>query len=437
MGVATYVKTKTWKDGEAGNTPIYASDLNHIEDGILANNAAIKANETAISELNSNMTVNLLNPTLQTTTRNGVTCTNNGDGTYTLNGTASGGNATFSIIGGIKNDVAINRQYKIIGCPAGGSPDSYFLQQNTLNKKGDGEVGTYDYGNGAILTNVNGFKATYITIRQGKTANNLVFKPMLTTNLYATYDDFVPYTGDTGRLNADVALLKKNLNRRTRTNITNNLSNLSKAVAEQNLEKYGYSIGDYFIGASGYEYTLADMDTYYGGYNSKAVVSKHHIGILINTKQQSKYQESGNVTSYASSTLYSFLTTTVLDEVKSDFTTLFGNWNNHLLAHGLLNNAIGGWGTPNWIENNYIEALTEVQIYGSRVFGADGFQTGTGCKKLTVFDKFRYNQILGNIWIWLRSLLSASVACNADYDGIANNRSVSYSLWVAALILFY
>ena len=34
-------------------------------------------------------TRNLLNPTLQTTTQNGVTCTNNGDGTYTFNGTAT------------------------------------------------------------------------------------------------------------------------------------------------------------------------------------------------------------------------------------------------------------------------------------------------------------------------------------------------------------
>lgn len=32
---------------------------------------------------------NLLNPTLQTTTLNGITCTANGDGTYTLNGTAN------------------------------------------------------------------------------------------------------------------------------------------------------------------------------------------------------------------------------------------------------------------------------------------------------------------------------------------------------------
>ena len=40
---------------------------------------------------------------------------------------------------------------------------------------------------------------------RGTTCNNLLFKPMLTTDLSATYDDFVPYTGDSGRLNEDVA----------------------------------------------------------------------------------------------------------------------------------------------------------------------------------------------------------------------------------------
>ena len=36
---------------------------------------------------------------------------------------------------------------------------------------------------------------------------------MLTTNLDATYDDFVPYTGDTGKLNSDVAKLKNDLDK--------------------------------------------------------------------------------------------------------------------------------------------------------------------------------------------------------------------------------
>ena len=44
---------------------------------------------------------------------------------------------------------------------------------------------------------------------QGTTVNNLNKKPMITTNLNATHNDFVAYTGNTGRLNADVALLTK------------------------------------------------------------------------------------------------------------------------------------------------------------------------------------------------------------------------------------
>jgi hypothetical protein len=43
---------------------------------------------------------NLLNPTLATTTINGVTCTNNGDGTYTLNGSTVEFNATECTKGG-------------------------------------------------------------------------------------------------------------------------------------------------------------------------------------------------------------------------------------------------------------------------------------------------------------------------------------------------
>ena len=42
-------------------------------------------------------------------------------------------------------------------------------------------------------------------------ANNLVFKPMITTDLNATYDDFVPYTGDGKTLASDVAEIKNDL----------------------------------------------------------------------------------------------------------------------------------------------------------------------------------------------------------------------------------
>lgn len=234
---------------------------------------------------------------------------------------------------------------------------------------------------------------------------------------------------------ADIEKLA-NVNRRQRRDITTNLSNLSNAIAEQNLEKYGYTIGDYFVGASGYKYHLADLDTCYGGYDASGVVGTHHIGIVVDTGVNTAWLSSGTVTSYNKSTLHALLTSTVLDKVKSDITALFGNWNSHLLTHQMLDNAIGGWGDT-WVADTYIKAMSEVEIYGSTVFGADGFQTGIANKKLSIFNKFKYNEIFGNKNIWLKSLSSASYACDAYNRGIAHYHNVSTSCGAVGLILFY
>ena len=228
-----------------------------------------------------------------------------------------------------------------------------------------------------------------------------------------------------------------NKTRRTRNNITSNLGNLAKAAAEQDLEKYGYSIGDYFTGASGYTYHLADMDTYYGGYNNNAVVSTHHIGIVVDTKASSAWLSSGTASSYSASTLHTYLKGTALTNIKNDFTTLFGS-SSHLLAHTELDNGPSGWGTT-WtgLANTQICALSEVQVYGSRIFGMDGYQSGTACRCLEIFRKFRFNEILGNKWWWLRSLSSSSGACGANGDGCANYDGLSDSGGVVGLILFY
>ena len=75
---------------------------------------------------------NLLNTTLQTQTVSNVTCTNNGDGTYTLNGTASGQSVFF--LKQTTENKFIGK--KLLGCPSGGSPSTYCLVVNRLN--GDG-----------------------------------------------------------------------------------------------------------------------------------------------------------------------------------------------------------------------------------------------------------------------------------------------------------
>ena len=152
----------------------------------------------------SEVTTNLLKPTLQTTTLNGVTCTNNGDGTYILNGTATGENAVFRV--NISCCIEYGKTYRLVGCPQSGGSGKYGLEATDQTI-----YGVNDYGDGAIF---NPYETGYeykmlIVVYMNHTVNNLVFKPMLTTNLNATYDDFVPFTGTTGKLNGDVAELEK------------------------------------------------------------------------------------------------------------------------------------------------------------------------------------------------------------------------------------
>ena len=252
----------------------------------------------------------------------------------------------------------------------------------------------------------------------------------------ATDGQVLTYNGTSNEWEAQDS--KGGITGRTRRDITSDLTNLPTAIAEQNLEKYGYAIGDYFVGASGYYYYLADMDTNYSGYNSCAVVDTHHCGIVVDTKSTCQWLASGSITNYSSSTLHSFLTNTALPNIKSDIATLFGDWESHLLKRTELDNSIGGWGTA-WdgLKDCLICAMTEVQMYGTRVFGADGNQTGTGSKALELFRKYKFNEIYGNISIWLKSLFSASDACYADICGVAINGSVSSSLRASGLILFH
>ena len=165
-----------------------------------------------LTEQNENLEVlgkckNLLNPTLQTTTQNGITCTNNGDGTYTLNGTSTD-MVTFIVQS--TEDLSkkhINEDLWLVGCPKNGSMNTYKLQFWSVSNKV-----AFDFGSGAKFRIENSeYGNIAIRIETGVTVNNLVFKPMLTTNLNATYDDFVPYTGDGDTLTHDVAKLNDNL----------------------------------------------------------------------------------------------------------------------------------------------------------------------------------------------------------------------------------
>ena len=166
------------------------------DDGSLVVNVA--KNSQIKSGLRGNIlladcTRNLLNPTLETTTINGVTCTNNGDGTYTLNGTAS--SDAYFIIDNISKFE--DKIYKIVGLK--NPTDSYYIFINAARKLDE----SVEYSKlhekhipTAYLSN-DVYKRIDIgiAVTSGTTLTNEIVKPMLTTDLSATYDDFVPYGG--------------------------------------------------------------------------------------------------------------------------------------------------------------------------------------------------------------------------------------------------
>ena len=227
--------------------------------------------------------------------------------------------------------------------------------------------------------------------------------------------------------------------RRQRRDISSDLANLATAVSEQDLTKYGYAIGDYFTGASGYNYILADMDTFYGEYSGYAVINTHHIGIVVDTNQNVQWNTSDSTTTgYVGSNLHTYLTGTVLNNIKSDFRTLFGGSTGleHLLSHQkLYSTNTAAW---SWTTDQYISALTSVQLHGTALCDMNFYHTGEGNKPLEVFQKFFYPQILGNQNNWLRSVASASCPARADNHGGANGAAAASNSYVAVgLILFH
>ena len=122
-----------------------------------------------VSELVSEGANNIPYPYVDTTkTVNGITFTDNGDGTVTANGTAMG-NADFKL----SNRLTVKKGMILSGAPVGGDWGTFEIQAylnagNSIHTNAGDEIATHDFVAPAI-----------IRIRNGYTANNLLFKPML------------------------------------------------------------------------------------------------------------------------------------------------------------------------------------------------------------------------------------------------------------------
>lgn len=192
-----YLSTKITKfyASSQGETHLADSDNGKITDMVLYGR----------SEQKQYSGKNLVKATLESTTKNGITCTNNGDGTYTLNGTANGGDGT-TVSFNVGHMIAKSGKYIVVGCPKGGSSEKYNLRIGKDNIP----WGTYvnsDLGNGCLINVTDNTPITLnLMIKDGYTCNNVIFKPMIVdASLYpdTTYDDFEPYTGGIPSPNPD------------------------------------------------------------------------------------------------------------------------------------------------------------------------------------------------------------------------------------------
>lgn len=171
-----------------GNTNLPDSDKGKIQDMFLYGK----------SEQVQYKGKNLLNPTLQTQTKNGVTCTANGDGTYTVNGTATA-DTIFTVIQQPHEIFKDHKQLKLVGFNKTFPFNYVRLQAYFKNYRI-----FYDEGNGVIIDKPETDDSNIaIYVFKNATITNLTFKPMLTPDLKATYDDYEPYVGGIPSPNPD------------------------------------------------------------------------------------------------------------------------------------------------------------------------------------------------------------------------------------------
>lgn len=249
----------------------------------------------------------------------------------------------------------------------------------------------------------------------------------------------------------NIRVIVSNMARRTRRNVTSSsvLQRLHYAVEEQNLEKYGFKVGDYFT-INGRDYVIAGLNPMKGT-STPYRLTENHVGLIVIPHTTQKWNASGNTytgadgrgAGYANSDLHYYLVNTLLPLVQQDLGSSL------VLAHNkLLSNAVNQTGTNKmgsatgcssswgWVANQYISALSEVQVYGATVWSSSGFDTGEACRQLDVFRVYNHTEIFGGEYPWLRDVVSASYAATADSDGYAADTPASLAAYVAALVLF-
>ena len=218
-----------------------------------------------VDDVRGQIHTNLLNPILHNRTQNGITWVGRDDGTITADGTTTASYSNYWLVDSNRPMHLKAGTYRMAGCPSGGGHTKYRFTVRNANASEDL---CEDIGNGKTFTlNEDKDVTIYLQISTtGTTVENLTFIPMLTTDVSATYDDFVQYSGD-GELNQNVAEMHANKQDKTDNALTTTAKTIVGAINEL-LGKFA----DYF--------TKSEINTKLGNYYTKTESNN-----LLNAKQ--------------------------------------------------------------------------------------------------------------------------------------------------------
>ena len=174
-------------------------------------------------------------------------------------------------------------------------------------------------------------------------------------------------------------------------------------------------IGDYLTiqdGTYNKEWEIAGFDTYL--HKGDAELTSHHICLIPKTNLTTSYMNGTDTT--AGGFVNSYMCKTVLPTVNSKLASVLGN---HLLTRrALLSNTINtnlssgagaGWMgcATDWAWYDVKACLmSEVAVYGSKVFSSSFFDIGEDCERLPIFS-FKGHSY-SREWFWLRAVASSA-----------------------------
>ena len=206
----------------------------------------------------------------------------------------------------------------------------------------------------------------------------------------------------------------------------------SLSEVEQFLSDHGVStglfndlyLGDYFKvqdGTYNVEWEIAGFDTYYQ--KGDTAFTNHHIALIPKTNLlTSKMNDTNDTTG---GYYNSYMHQSVIPTIDTNLATILGN---HLLARrALLSNAMNkdltsgagaGWmgSTTGWDWYTVKSCLmSEVAVYGSKVFSSGFHDIGEDCERLPIFQFKGHSHT--RQWFWLRAVASGSYFARADGYG--------------------